>query len=178
MSSGAQAGAIPVELRQTEAGWQLIRGGEPYFVKGAGGDHSLERLAAAGGNSVRTWGADSVGEILNEAHALGLTVTVGIWLGHERHGFDYSDDAQVQEQFEQARNTVLRHKDHPALLLWGIGNEMEGFEEGDNEAIWTAANAIESRGDSDVVARLKGGGDKKDTDANQPGQPPTGLLSD
>ena len=136
------AEAIPVELRQTEEGWQLLRGGQPYFIKGAGGTGSLEQLAAAGGNSIRTWSTDGVGEILDEAHSLGLTVTVGIWLGHERHGFDYNDENQVREQLERAREAVLRHKDHPALLLWGIGNEMEGFEDGDDPAIWKAVNDV------------------------------------
>ena len=123
-------------------GWQLLRGGEPYFIRGAGGDGSLEQLAAAGANSVRTWGADDIGARLDAAHALGLSVTVGIWLGHERHGFDYGDETQVREQLERARQTVLRYKDHPAVLLWGIGNEMEGFGAGDNPAIWTAVNDI------------------------------------
>ena len=91
MPSGVRADAIPVELRQTDEGWQLLRGGQPFFINGAGGDASLEKLAAAGANSVRTWGSDGAGKILDEAHALGLTVTVGIWLGHERHGFDYGD---------------------------------------------------------------------------------------
>ncbi len=102
----------------------------------------MELLADAGANSVRTWGADDIGERLDAAHALGLSVTVGIWLGHERHGFDYSDKVQVQAQLERARQTVLRYKDHPAVLLWGIGNEMEGYESGDNPAIWTAVNDI------------------------------------
>ena len=31
----AQADAIPVEIIETDAGgWQLVRGGEPYFIKG------------------------------------------------------------------------------------------------------------------------------------------------
>lgn len=138
----ASAEAIPVQLRQTAQGWQLLRGGEPYFIRGAGGKGSLKQLAAAGANSVRTWGADDLGKMLDEAHALGLSVTVGIWLGHKRHGFDYHDKAQVGQQFERARQTVLRYKDHPAVLLWGIGNEMEGFEAGDDPAIWSAVNAI------------------------------------
>jgi hypothetical protein len=138
----SQAEAIPVELRQTEDGWQLLRGGEPYFIKGAGGTGSLEKLAAAGANSVRAWSTDGVDELLDQAHALGLTVTVGIWLGHERHGFDYNDEVQVREQLERAREAVLRYKDHPALLLWGIGNEMEGFEDGDNPVIWKAVNDV------------------------------------
>jgi len=141
-SAAAKAGAIPVELRQTEQGWRLLRGGEPYVIRGAGGEASLEQLAAAGANSLRTWGADDIDATLDAAHALGLSVTVGIWLGHERHGFDYSDPVQVREQLERARQTVLRYKDHPAVLLWGIGNEMEGFESGDNPAIWKAVNDI------------------------------------
>jgi hypothetical protein len=138
----AMAEAIPVELRQTENGWQLLRGGEPYFIRGAGGQHSLQQLAAAGGNSVRTWGGDDIGPILDEAHSLGLSVTVGIWLGHERHGFDYRDETQVAEQLQRARNMVLKFKDHPAVLLWGIGNEMEGFEAGDDPVIWAAVNDV------------------------------------
>ena len=141
-TSSVLAEAIPVELSQTPESWQLFRGGEPYLIRGAGGTASLERLADAGANSIRTWGADDIGARLDEAHGLGLSVTVGIWLGHERHGFDYNDPAQVSEQFEKARQTVLRYKDHPAVLLWGIGNEMEGFGTGDNSAIWKAVNDI------------------------------------
>ena len=135
----AMAEAIPVELEKTEQGWRLLRGGEPYFIRGAGGDGSLEALAAAGANSVRTWDGD-VGTLLDDAHALGMTVTVGIWLTHEHHGFDYSDESQVAEQLEQVREIVLKYRDHPALLLWGLGNEMEGFEDGDDPVIWNAVN--------------------------------------
>ena len=76
-----------------------------------------------------------------------ITVTVGFWLGHERHGFDYSDKAQVAAQLESAREMVLKYKDHPALLMWGVGNEMEGFDDGNNPAIWKAVN--------DVAAMIK-----------------------
>ena len=136
------AEAIQVKLEKTGQGWELLRGGEAYFIKGAGGRSSLSQLAAAGANSIRTWDADGIDALLEEAHSLGLTVTVGIWLGHERHGFDYADETQVSEQLERARQIVLRYKDHPAVLLWGIGNEMEGFEAGDNPAIWTAVNDV------------------------------------
>ena len=135
------AEAIPVELQRTEAGWQLLRGGEPYFIHGAGGDGPLEQLAAAGANSIRTWGGD-VGTLLDDAHALGMTVTVGIWLKHERHGFDYSNPAQVAAQLEKAREMVLKYKDHPALLMWGVGNETEGFDDGDDPDIWKAVNEV------------------------------------
>lgn len=136
------ADVVPVTLKQSESGWQLYRGGKPYFIKGAGGTYSMERLAATGANSIRTWGTDGAQEILDEAQSLGLTVTLGIWLGHERHGFDYTNEEQVAEQLERARRDVLRYKDHPALLLWAIGNEMEGFKDGENPLIWKAVEDV------------------------------------
>jgi hypothetical protein len=69
-------------------------------------------------------------------------VTVGIWLGHERHGFNYSDAEQVSAQYDRAREAIRKYKDHPAVLMWGIGNEMEGYGRGDNAAIWSAINDI------------------------------------
>lgn len=132
--------AIPVELIEDDSGWRLLRGGEPYFIRGAGGNDRLDELAAIGGNSIRLWAADNAGEILDAAHAAGLTVTLGIWLGHERHGFDYQNAEQVAEQLERVRQTVLTYRDHPALLIWALGNEMEGFADGDNPAIWKAVN--------------------------------------
>ena len=78
MPPAALAEAIPVELRQTEDGWQLFRGGDPYLIRGAGGDGSLEALAAAGGNSTRTWSTEDIGPLLDEAHEHGISVTVGI----------------------------------------------------------------------------------------------------
>jgi len=143
----SHAEPVSVELIQFEGKWQLLRDGEPYQIRGAGGPGPLDRLAAAGANSVRTWSTVNVGTVLDEAHALGMTVTVGIWLEHERHGFDYSDKKQVREQLEQAREAVLRYKDHPALLLWGVGNEMEVPETGDDPRVWAAVN--------DVAAMIK-----------------------
>lgn len=136
--------AIPVEVVQNPDGnWLLLRDGQPYFIKGAGGDGPKDTLAEAGGNSFRTWGVGpETGELLDLAHSLGLTVVVGHWLGHKRHGFDYNNQDQVTEQFERVRRDVLAFKDHPALLLWGVGNEMEGFAEGDDAAVWSHVQAV------------------------------------
>ena len=119
---------------------RLVRNGRTYVIRGAGGETHFDRLAAAGGNSIRTWGADNLGRILDEAHRHGLTVCAGLWLGHERHGFDYADRSAGLHQLETSLETVRRFKDHPALLMWGIGNEMEG--DGTNPAIWKAVEEI------------------------------------
>jgi hypothetical protein len=137
------AAAIPVALKSTGEGqFELLRDGKPFFIKGAGGDASKQLLKEAGGNSFRTWGADDIDAKLDEAQKLGLTVTVGIWLGHERHGFDYSNAKSVQDQFDAAKAAVLKYKDHPSVLIWSVGNEMEGYADGDNPKIWKAVNDI------------------------------------
>jgi hypothetical protein len=131
---------IPVVVKQTADGFKLLRGGKPYQILGVGGRDRLEELARLGGNSIRTWHARGLGELLDEAHRLGLSVTVGLWLSHERHGFDYSDADAVARQHARTLEHVRRHKDHPAVLMWGIGNEMEG--RGDDERVWAAVEHL------------------------------------
>jgi len=129
-----------VKILKTKEGYQLLRNGKPYFVKGAGGSKHLEQLVKSGGNSIRTWGADNQKDLLDRAHSLGLSVTMGFWLGHERHGFNYNDPKAVAAQLEACKKAVAKYKDHPALLMWAVGNEMEG--DGTNDAIWKAVNDI------------------------------------
>ncbi len=109
-----------VKLVQQRDGYTLLRNGEPYFAKGAVGDVHLSELAAAGGNSIRA-GVDA----LDRAQAVGLSVLADLPFGKQRWGFNYSDLAAVKRQREQLRALVERHKDHPALLAWALGNELE-----------------------------------------------------
>jgi hypothetical protein len=135
-------GAAPeVRLEGGPGQWRLLRDGRPYVILGVGGDRDWERLAQLGGNSVRTWGHESLGAQLDRAHALGLTVTAGIWLGQVRQGFDWTDAAGLIRQREIVREAVRRHKDHPALLMWALGNEMED-PEGKNGAVWSEINSL------------------------------------
>jgi hypothetical protein len=129
-----------VELRKTDAGWTLFRNGQPFFIKGAGGDADKQTLVDRGGNSFRTWGADDIDNQLAQANRLGLAVTVGIWLEHSpgQHHFDYNNPDQVAKQLERVRQTILKYRDNPAVLVWGLGNEMEGYKQGDDPAIWHA----------------------------------------
>ncbi len=137
----AQAAPSVVKLVKTGAGFQLMRNGQPYLIKGAGGDGDKTMLRAIGANSFRTWGADNLEDKLAEAQKLGLSVTIGIWLGHKEHGFDYHNAAQVRDQFNSAKAAIDRYKNSPALLMWGIGNEMEmGFP--DDPAVWKAIEEI------------------------------------
>lgn len=134
---------VPVKVRigKTSSGnWHLLREGKPYFIRGAGGEQNLEMLKVSGGNSVRTWGADNAANVLDDAQRLGLAVTIGIWLGHKGHGFKYDDPKMVADQLATARGWVEKYKDHPALLMWGVGNEMEG--DGKDPLVWKAVEEI------------------------------------
>jgi hypothetical protein len=132
--------AIKVEVAQNEDGYYLTRGGEPYYIRGAGGHDYLDELIFLGGNSIRTWSAEDAQEILDMAHENGLTVMFGLWVQHERHGFNYDDEAAVQRQLDYFTEVVRTYKDHPALLLWGIGNEVDLFYT--NTKVWDAVQDI------------------------------------
>ncbi len=88
----------------------------------------IERFAARGGNSIRTWSTtgdeQDTRALLDAAHSHGVTVALGLPLVPERHGFDYDDPEAVAEQLELMRAEVLKYRDHPALLLWVLGNEL------------------------------------------------------
>ena len=144
LSSVIEAGAASLPVRMVKSGdtCQLVRDGQPYFIRGAGGDDRWwQLLAATGGNSVRLWGADRLGEQLDLAQRTGLTVTAGIWLPQIRQSFDYNDARAVAAVREQVRQTVTRYKDHPALLIWALGNEMEEPQGSDN-AVWNVIEAL------------------------------------
>lgn len=127
-----------VTLQQEGRKATLLVDGQPYKVHGVGGEGSLELLKKQGGNAIRTWGIDdNTQAILDDAHAKGLKVALGFWLGHERHGFSYTDWDSNITQAENLFAAVKKYKDHPALLLWALGNEMEGFKESSNPAIYT-----------------------------------------
>lgn len=131
---------VKVEVRKSGSSYQLYRNGQPYFVKGAGGTTYMDRLAAYGGNSVRTWGTKDGQQILDSAQKYGLTVLMGLGVVPERHGFNYDDAAAVKQQFERVKADVLKFKNHPALLGWGIGNELNLSYK--NPKVWDAVNDI------------------------------------
>jgi hypothetical protein len=134
-----------VELKNNNGQFQMYVDSKPFFIKGAGLEFgNIESVAKHGGNSFRTWrtenGQKSGKEVLDEALKHGLMVTMGIEVARERHGFDYDDAAAVNEQLERIKQEVIALKDHPALLMWGIGNELNLRYT--NPKVWDAVNDI------------------------------------
>jgi len=134
-----------VELQQQAGNYQLTVDGKPFYIKGAGLElGSIQSLADYGGNAFRTWRVDNgekTGlEILDEAHQQGLMVCMGLDVARERHGFDYNDQQAVAQQMATIKRDIVALKDHPALLMWGIGNELNLRHS--NPKVWDAVNDL------------------------------------
>lgn len=121
--------------------WQLLVDKTPYEIKGAtfGYENDVENydayfkdLKSMGVNTIRTWATgEYTGDLLDTAHSHGIKVMVGIWMRHGRPGmedddsFDYVNNTEGKEQmYENALSVVETYKNYPAVLTWGIGNEV------------------------------------------------------
>jgi hypothetical protein len=133
-----------VQIRSAGGRFQLFVNNQPFYIKGAGVEYgSPEKLAAHGGNSFRTWstdnGRDTGRQVLDRALTNGLYVAMGLDVDHERRGFDYDNTNAVAKQFALLKAQVLEYRNHPALLLWVVGNELN-FEK--NPKVWDAVNDL------------------------------------
>lgn len=136
---------VKVEISNTNGKYRLLINKKPFYIKGAGLEFgNIALLAKHNANSFRTWRTEnnrrSGEEVLDEAYKNGLTVTMGIEVAKERHGFDYNDTTAVKKQFERIKKEVLALKDHPALIIWAIGNELN--LNSTNPKVWDAVNDI------------------------------------
>ncbi len=121
--------------------WSLMVDDKPFEVKGAtfGYDKDVENydtyfkdLKFLGVNTIRTWATgNNTDKLLDAAHANGIKVMVGIWMRHGRPGmedddsFNYLEDTQgMENMYNGAIEIVEKYKNHPAVLTWGVGNEV------------------------------------------------------
>ena len=140
-----QANPAKVTIVKNGEQFELQVDGKPFYIHGAGLEFgNIKALAEHGGNSFRTWrtenGKQSAKEVLDEAQKYGLKVMMGIEVARERHGFNYDDATAVQNQLTDIKRQVMELKDHPALLIWGIGNELNLHYT--NPKVWDAVNDI------------------------------------
>jgi len=141
-----EAGPVKVTLQKNAEGQnRLFVDGKEFFVNGAGLEFgNIDSLGSHGANSFRTWrtenGEQTAVEVLDRAQKNGLLVLMGIEVARERHGFDYNDTIKVMEQFNDIKGQVERLKNHPALLGWAIGNELNLGAS--NLAIYDAVNDL------------------------------------
>lgn len=105
-----------------------------FQIKGVCGDRDLERLASFGVNTVRGYTIPEpaiMKQRLDEAHANGLMMVVSEWMPHHgenkgRNGgtwtYDYNESGDKMVEAFIAKIEGIG--DHPAILMWGLGNEV------------------------------------------------------
>ncbi len=140
----AQAtGPRHVRLVRENSAYRLLVDGSPYFCKGAVGSDYLDKLSRYGGNSIRT-GTNR--PTLDKAQQFGLTALVNLPVRAERDGMNYDDAGAVRRQHEAVLAQVRHLKEHPAVLMWALGNELDfiqaNVKETYNHRVWKAVDAL------------------------------------
>jgi len=129
-----------VELRQVKGQYDFYINDKLFEIKGAGLSSNFSsaytELKKAGGNSFRTWSTRNGKQVLDSAAKYGLMVALGLEIGKELHGFDYENNEAVEAQLKRLKAEVDQYKDHPNLLCWVAGNELNlFFDENDSLAL-------------------------------------------
>src|SRR5205814_4806521 len=92
-------------------------------------ERKAELLKAAGHNAVRTAHNPPSSAFLDACDRLGLLVLdepFDVWKAHKVK-FDYGTD--FDEWWKQdISSMVLRDRNHPSIVIWGIGNEIPDLE--------------------------------------------------
>ena len=114
-----------VYIKKTQNGYGIIRNGKPFYIKGAAAYSHFNELAEAGGNTMRIYDTVNLANILDEAYLNNLAVIVDIPIPQYSELY-YSnanrDDIAVLKS--RIKELVTKHKDHPSLLMWNLGNEL------------------------------------------------------
>lgn len=114
-----------VEIKKaSDNRYHFFVNGKQFDIKGVGGEHNLALLQKSGGNSFRTWGSDRTMKTLDSAKKYNMMTAMGLSMGQQLHGFNYDDEIAVARQFERMKGFVDKYKNHPNLLCWVAGNEL------------------------------------------------------
>jgi len=128
-----------VEIRQNEGVHQFYINNQPFELKGVGyglrDGSGLDLLALSGGNTIRTWGTRNAAQLLDSAAKYDIMVAMGLGMGQQLHGFDYEDADAVSVQLENIKKQVIEFKNHPNILCWVAGNELNLFFDEDGNRI-------------------------------------------
>lgn len=126
---------------KTDSIWKLHVDGKPFDVKGVTFGHVddvenydayFKDLQALGVNTIRLWATGkNTMKLLDVAEKYNIKIMMGIWMRHGRPGmedddsFNYLKDTEGMEtMYNNAIEVVQKYKNHPAVLTWGIGNEV------------------------------------------------------
>lgn len=124
-SKEQQESTAKVYVKKTSNGYQLIRNGNPFFIKGSSGNSHFAELKAAGANTLRIYDTLHLQQKLDMADSLGLAVIVDIPVPRfVEPDTIFSNEESMAKLYKGTKKFVTRYKDHPALLYWILGNEI------------------------------------------------------
>lgn len=112
-----------VYIKKIEKGYQLIRNGEPFYINGVSGYSHLKQLAELGGNTIRLYDTLDLKNTLDEAQEYGLAVIVDIPIPAFYYAKKWNED-EIIDMKQNVSSLVLKYKNHQALLMWNLGNEV------------------------------------------------------
>lgn len=128
----AQSFVVPKSLSETER--KRFERFESFQIRGVCGDRDLERLSKMGVNTVRGYTIPSpeiIRERLDEVQRFGLKMIVSEWMPHQgknknKEGvtWDFDYNAKGDQMVETFIQKIEAIGDHPAILMWGLGNEV------------------------------------------------------
>ncbi len=135
----------PVQVK----GRELLVEGKPFFIKGVAyqptpigcgvGEYNIfsdpniynrdfKLLRDMHCNAIRTWAKVTSKDFLDAAYNNGqdpIYVIMGFWINP--YLLDYSNPSHRQRITEEFEDYVRKFKDHPAVLMWAIGNEQNAW---------------------------------------------------
>ncbi|MCX2453778.1 hypothetical protein OQX61_21090 [Pedobacter sp. PLR] len=114
-----------VQIRKVEAKYTLFRDGKPYDIKGAAGISHFSTLKEMGGNTIRVWDTTRLATILDSAKANQIAVIIGLPIFNSDYKSFYDDAAKTEVQYEKFKSIVNKYKNHPSVLMWCVGNELD-----------------------------------------------------
>ena len=126
---------------ETDGKWQLLREGQAFYIKGAVGWQQFDVLEDCSANSVRTRASK---RSLDQARKYGMAAMADLPVRGERSGMNWGDQGRVAEQKQRVLEIVNRLKDHPALMFWVVGNELDWIPPGrpHHPQLWDRLNDI------------------------------------
>jgi hypothetical protein len=134
LACAASAGPFVMPADMPEVSRKRFAKLESFQIRGVCNDSDLERLSRIGVNTVRGYTIAEPATMLkklDDAHRLGMKMILSEWMPHHGAnktrdgapwGFDYN--AKEEAMLKAFIAKVEGIGDHPAILMWGLGNEV------------------------------------------------------
>lgn len=117
-----------VYIKAIDSRHVLIRNGKPFQIRGADAakNSSFKLLSKIGANTIRVYDTINLETILDKALESQLAVIVDINLPKFNEKLRYYDNHDKNNKLKlKVKELVKKYKDHPALLIWNLGNELD-----------------------------------------------------